>query len=139
VTCHHPHTMTSALSLSAPFAELPAHYLSNRMRTATSPRLGIRYDPWKWLTFRAGLYEAYRAPTLAELCRQSSVESLVLLPNPNLGPEFLQGGDIGAEFRKVQGLTLGWTGYLDYLRNPISNVVTATNPVTGVDEQYGQK
>lgn len=53
----------------------PAH-----MRTATSPRLGVRYNPMKWLTLRAGLYEAFRVPTLAELYRQSSVESLVLLP-----------------------------------------------------------
>jgi len=56
----------------------------DRTRTATSPRLGLRYDPWKWLTLHVGLYEAYRAPTLAELYRQSSVESLVLVPNPKL-------------------------------------------------------
>lgn len=70
----------------------PAH-----MRTATSPRLGVRYNPMKWLTLRAGLYEAFRVPTLAELYRQSSVESLVLLPNPNLGPEFLQGARSGSK------------------------------------------
>jgi len=106
---------------------------TNRVRTATSPRLGVRYDPWKWLTLRLGLYEAYRAPTLAELYRQSSVEDLVLIPNPNLSPEYLQGGEIGAQFRWVPGLILGWTGYWDYLHNPINNVVTATNPVTGAD------
>lgn len=106
---------------------------ANRMRTATSPRLALRYGPWTWLTLRAGLYEAYRAPTLAELYRQSSVESLVLLPNPNLTPEFFDGGEIGARFSKIPGLILGWTGYWDYLHNPISNIVTATNPVTGED------
>ena len=63
---------------------------SNRVRSATSPRLGIRYDPWKWLTLRLGVYEAYRAPTLAELYRQSSVEDLVLNPNPNLGPNIFR-------------------------------------------------
>ena len=106
---------------------------ADRMRTATSPRLGLRYAPWNWLRLRAGLYEAYRAPTLAELYRQSSVESLVLLPNPKLSPEFFDGGEIGAQMTKVPGLTLGWTGYWDYLHHPISNVVTATNPVTGAD------
>jgi iron complex outermembrane receptor protein len=106
---------------------------SDRVRTATSPRLGVRYEPWKWLTLRAGLYEAYRAPTLAELYRQSSVEDLTLFPNPKLRPEFLEGGEIGAQFRKIRGLTLGWTGYWNYLHHPISNVVTAVNPVTGQD------
>jgi outer membrane receptor protein involved in Fe transport len=105
----------------------------DRMRTATSPRLTVRYGPWNWLTLRAGVYEAYRSPTLAELYRQSSVESLVLLPNPNLSPEFFDGGEIGARFTKIPGLILGWTGYWDYLHRPISNVVTATNPVTGED------
>ena len=106
---------------------------ADHMRTATNPRFGLRYGPWSWLTLHAGLYEAYRAPTLAELYRQSSVENLVLLPNPQLGPEFLDGGEIGAQFRKIPGLTLGWTGYWDYLHNPIGNVVTATSPVTGAD------
>ncbi len=82
-----------------------------------------------------GLYEAYRAPTLAELYRQSSVEDLILLPNPKLSPEFLEGGEIGAQFRGVSGLTLGWTGYWDYLHNPINNVVTSVNPVTGADAE----
>jgi iron complex outermembrane recepter protein len=108
---------------------------ADHMRTATSPRFGLRYGPWNWLALHAGLYEAYRAPTLAELYRQSSVESLVLLSNPNLSPEFLDGGEIGVQFSKVPGLTLGWTGYWDYLHSPISNVVTATNPVTGADEE----
>ena len=107
----------------------------DRVRTATSPRLGVRYGPWTWLALHAGLYEAYRAPTLAELYRQSSVEDLVLLPNPNLSPEFFEGGEIGAQFRWIPGLTAAWTGYWDYLHNPISNVVTATDPVTGEDAE----
>jgi iron complex outermembrane recepter protein len=105
----------------------------NRMRTAASPRMGLRYGPWNWLTLRAGLYEAYRAPTLAELYSQSSVESLVLLPNPKLTPEFFDGGEIGAQFTGIRGLVVGWTGYWDYLHHPISDVVTATNPATGAD------
>jgi outer membrane receptor protein involved in Fe transport len=108
---------------------------TNRVRTATSPRLGIRYDPWKWLNLHLGLYEAYRAPTLAELYRQSSVEDLVLLPNPRLNPEWLDGGEIGAVFKLIHGLTAGWTGYWDNLHDPINNVVTATNPVTGADAE----
>jgi iron complex outermembrane receptor protein len=109
---------------------------SNRVRSATSPRLGLRYDPWKWLTLRFGVYEAYRAPTLAELYRQSTVEDLVLSPNPRLRPEYLEGGEIGGQLHTIPGFpgfTFGLTGYWDYLHDPINNVVTATNPITGAD------
>ena len=108
---------------------------SDRTRTATSPKFGLRYAPWRWLAVRGGLYEAFRAPTLAELYRQSSVESLVLLPNPKLTPEFLQGGEIGVDVTAPGSLTLGLTGYWDILRKPIGNIVTATDPVTGADAQ----
>jgi len=50
-----------------------------------------------------------------------------------LSPEFFEGGELGAQFSKIPGLILGWTGYWDYLHHPISNVVTATNPLTGAD------
>jgi iron complex outermembrane receptor protein len=107
----------------------------DRTRTATSPKLGLRYTLLQWATLRGNLYEAFRAPTLAELYRQSSVESLVLVPNPKLAPEFLQGGDIALESKELAGLTLSVTGYWDILHKPISNVVTAVNPVTRADAQ----
>jgi outer membrane receptor protein involved in Fe transport len=87
------------------------------------------------LTLRAGLYEAFRAPTLAELYRRSSVENLVLLPNPKLAPEFLQGGEIGLELTPAEPFTLGVIGYWNILHRPISNIVTATDPVTGADAE----
>ncbi len=108
---------------------------SNHVRTATSPRLGIRYDVFKWLTFRGNAYEAYRAPTLAELFRQSSVEDLVLLPNPRLEPEFFYGVDGGFAMKLIPGLTSSWTGFWGNLHNPINNVVTASNPITGADAE----
>jgi iron complex outermembrane recepter protein len=110
----------------------------DRMRTATSPRMGVRYTPWQWLILRGGLYEAFRAPTLAELYRQSSVEDLILLPNPELSPEFLEGGEIGLDLRN-RGLTLGLTAYWNTLHHPISNVVTAIDPVTGADAARTRK
>jgi outer membrane receptor protein involved in Fe transport len=82
-----------------------------------------------------GVYQAFRVPTLAELYRQSSVEDLVLLPNPNLSPEFLEGGEIGFQCRKWKGLSFGATAYWDILHDPISNVVTAADPITGEDAE----
>jgi iron complex outermembrane receptor protein len=107
----------------------------NRTRTATSPKLGARYALLPGLTLRGGLYQAFRAPTLAELYRQSSVESLVLRPNPKLDPEFLAGGEEGLDLGGFHGMTLALTGYWDILRHPISNIVTAVNPLTGADAE----
>jgi iron complex outermembrane receptor protein len=122
--------------VDTPAAGIPSTVtFPTHMRTATSPKLGMRYNPWNWLTLRAAIYEAFRVPTLAELYRQSSVEDLVLLPNPNLSPEFMEGGEIGFQFRKWEGLTLSATGYWDILHHPISNVVTASNPITGEDAE----
>ncbi len=108
---------------------------SDRTRTATSPKLGIRYEVWRWLTLRGALYQAFRAPTLAELYRQSSVEDLVLLPNPKLKPEFLEGGEAGIDLVAAGPFSLALTGYWDIMHNPISNVVTATDPKTHEDTQ----
>ncbi len=47
----------------------------------------------------------------------------------------MQGGEIGFQFRKWKGLTFGATGYWDILHHPISNVVTASNPITGDDAE----
>jgi outer membrane receptor protein involved in Fe transport len=117
-----------------PCGPASTQHFSNQMRTATSPRLGVRYDMFKWLEFRGSLYEAYRAPTLAELYRQSSVEDLVLVPNPNLKPEFLYGADGGFVLKPIPGLTASWTGFWNNLFNPINNVVTASFP-DGSDAQ----
>jgi iron complex outermembrane receptor protein len=115
---------------------LTVTHFPDRMRTATSPKLGFRYAPTDWLTLRGGLYEAFRAPTLAELYRQSSVEDLVLKPNPNLSPEFLQGGEAGVELSRIlPNVILDLTGYWDILHKPISDVVTAINPITEADAE----
>ena len=108
---------------------------ANRTRTATSPKIGLRYALLRWLNLRGAVYEAFRAPTLAELYRQSSVESLLLVPNPKLSPEFLEGGEAGLQVQNLAGTSLGITGYWDMLHKPISNVVTAVNPITGADEE----
>jgi outer membrane receptor protein involved in Fe transport len=110
-------------------------HFPDHTRTATSPKAAVRYDLTRWLRLRGALYQAFRAPTLAELYRQSSVESLVLLPNPKLSPEFLEGGEAGTEIHNHLGLSLGVTGYWDILHKPISNVVTAVNPITGADAE----
>jgi iron complex outermembrane receptor protein len=94
----------------------------DRDDTAVSPKLTFRYELLDGLAVRGAGYEAFRAPTLAEQTRISSIESLVFLPNLNLRPEFLDGGELGFDYWGVPGLTARLTGYINYLRDVITTV-----------------
>jgi len=107
----------------------------DRSYTAISPRLSFRYQFWPWLALHGAGYQAFRAPTLAELYRQSSVEGLVLLANPRLRPEYLEGGELGFDYTGFPGLNTRLTAYWNNLRRPIANVTTAHDPTTGEDAE----
>ena len=96
--------------------------VQDRDDTAVSPKLSFRYEFLDGLAVRGAGYQAFRAPTLAEQTRISSVESLVFLPNLNLRPEFLDGGELGFDYWGVPGLTARLTGYINYLRDVITVV-----------------
>lgn len=104
-------------------------------RTAWSPRLSFRYQLREGLALRGAGYQAFRAPTLSELYRRSSIEGLVLRENPHLGPEFLEGGELGFDYTGLPGLNARLTGYWNNLRSPIANLTTARDPVTGEDTE----
>src|SRR4030095_15857748 len=87
---------------------------------------------------RGAGYQAFRAPTLSELYRQSSVEGLVLRANPSLRPEYLEGGELGFDYTGFPGLQVGLTAYWNNLRRPIANVTTAHDPTTGEDSERGR-
>jgi len=106
-----------------------------RSHTPFSPRLSFRYQLWPALAVRGAGYQAFRAPTLAELYRQSSVEGLVLRANPGLRPEYLEGGEIGFDYTGLTSLNTRLTAYWNNLRRPIANVTTAHDPTTGEDSE----
>ena len=110
----------------------------SRDETAFSPRLSFRYQLRPWLAIRGAGYQAFRAPTLSELYRQSSVEGLVLRANPGLRPEYLEGGELGFDYTGIPGLQAGLTAYWNNLRRPIANVTTAHDPTTGEDSERGR-
>ncbi len=107
----------------------------SRSYTAISPRLSFRYQLWPWLALHGAGYQSFRAPTLAELYRQSSVEDLVLRANPHLRPEHLEGGEIGFDYTGIPDFTARFTAYWNNLRRPIANVTTAHDPITGEDAE----
>ena len=91
-------------------------------RTVTSPRLSFRYQLLDGLAVRGAGYQSFRAPTLSELTRESSVERLRFLPNRFLGPEFLEGGELGFDYTGFPGLSARLTAYWNNLRGVITTV-----------------
>ncbi len=91
-------------------------------RAAFNPRGDVLFKATDWLHVRAAGYRAFRAPTLAELYRRSQVESLVLLPNPNLSPERLNGAEIGVDLPILDNLEISATGFWNEVDNPIVSV-----------------
>jgi iron complex outermembrane receptor protein len=82
----------------------------------------VLYKATDWLHLRAAGYRGFRAPTLAELYRRSQVESLVLLPNPNLSPERLNGAEVGVDLPVFDTVDLRATGFWNEVDNPIVSV-----------------
>jgi outer membrane cobalamin receptor len=110
-------------------------HFRDRRGMPVSPKLGLRYDLGSGFALRGSGYRAFRAPTLAELYRRSSVEDLVLIENPRLRPEFLDGGEVGVDYLSPGRVEVHVTGYWNNIRDAISAITTAFDPVTGEDSQ----
>ena len=108
---------------------------ASQHRALFNPKLAFHYRLSEDWALRGGSYTAFRAPTLSELYRQSSVEDLVLQPNPTLGPEFLKGGEVGVDFWGKGPLRARLTGFWNNLRNPVGNMASIRDPVTGEDTE----
>jgi len=97
-------------------------HFSSRNQTAVNPRLSVRYRPAEWLAVDAAAYRGFRAPTLAELYRQTEVEDLTLLPNSGLSAERLNGAELGCDLPLLATLDARATGFWSEVNDPITNV-----------------
>jgi iron complex outermembrane receptor protein len=88
---------------------------ANRSKSAFSPRLGARYQLLKGLSIRGALYDAFRAPNLAELYRKQISATSITIPNPDLSPEHAFGREIGADWQPASWIQMKGTWYVaDY-------------------------
>ena len=104
-------------------------------RAAFNPRGDVLFKATDWLHVRAAGYRAFRAPTLAELYRRSQVEALVLLPNPNLSPERLNGAEVGVDLPVLDNLEVSATGFWNEVDNPILSVDVPESTCGGADSE----
>lgn len=80
------------------------------------------------VTLRAAAYRGWRLPTLNELYRPFRVGPDATAPNPELVPETLLGGEVGADFDLPSKWTVALTGYAARLKKAIANVTLGAGP-----------
>jgi outer membrane receptor protein involved in Fe transport len=80
-------------------------------RNHFSPRVGATYRIGSTLTLRGAVYDAFRAPNLAELYRKFVSGTNSNLPNPSLRPESARGQEAGFDLQPAQWLQLRGTYY----------------------------
>jgi outer membrane receptor protein involved in Fe transport len=113
------------------FTRLPGREpqtFASRDAVEWSPRLAARWALAPGLGLRAAAYGAFGPPTLRDLYRSSAFRGQENLPNPQLGPERLAGGELGLELE-----TTRLQGQLNLFHNEIEDVIAdvtlATDPV----------
>ena len=80
-------------------------------RNHFSPRVGATYRIGSALTLRGAVYDAFRAPNLAELYRKFVSGTNSNLPNPSLRPESAHGQEAGFDLQPARWLQLRGTYY----------------------------
>ncbi|MBV9774186.1 MAG: TonB-dependent receptor [Gemmatimonadetes bacterium] len=88
-----------------------------RSDAALSPRLGAKLQLLPGLAVRGSVYRAFRAPTLSEQYRTFLSGNNTFLPNPQLGPEHLTGGDVGVDWQPAARLELRATAFRNTMRD----------------------
>lgn len=90
----------------------------DKNKNSFDPRLALRYQLRESVALRGAVYRAFRAPTLDNLYRGFSTTSGTFLPNSQLGPETLVGGEAGGDIR-LGKLVVGLTGF----RNDVHDLI----------------
>jgi outer membrane receptor protein involved in Fe transport len=91
-------------------------------KNSFDPRFAVRYRLTRMLALRGVVYRAFRAPTLDNLYRGFSTTSGTFLPNSQLGPETMVGGEVGSD------LHIGhFVGGLTVFRNDVHNLIGSRN------------
>jgi outer membrane receptor protein involved in Fe transport len=93
----------------------------DNVQTALNPKLGLSYRLDDRLRIGASFYQAFRAPTLNELYRGFGFAGFSFLPNENLNPERLIGGDakLEADLLPNGRLLLRTVGHHDEIKDQI--------------------
>jgi len=101
--------------------------LSDKNDTVASPRIGARYRISDQISVWGDAATGFRSPTLNELYRRFSVGTTLTLPNPELGPERLKGGELGISVMPISNLTWRTTWFDNRVKDPVANLTITPN------------
>ena len=99
----------------------------NRNGWEPSASAGLAFRPISNVRLRASGYTNWRLPTLNELYRPYRVGADAIAANPDLRPERVKGGEIGASFDNGNA-RIGITLFANHLDKAIANVTLARGP-----------
>lgn len=94
----------------------------DKSKNSFDPRLAARYRLTSMVALRGAIYRAFRAPTLDNLYRGFSTTSGTFLPNSQLDPETMIGGEIGSDLHAGK-----FTGGFTVFRNDVHNLIGSRN------------
>lgn len=87
---------------------------------APSGNIGIVWSPISTLRFNAIGSTGFRAPNLDDLSKVfESAAGTLIVPNPDLKPEYAFGGELGGSWEFTKGVQLELNGYYTALTNAI--------------------
>lgn len=101
------------------------------------PRLAASFRVNDAFKARGAWYRGFRAPTLAELFRRFGTTTFVGLPNPELDPERLNGGELGVDLN-VGSLSTQINVFQNNVEDFVGGVVVAFRPFTTRNENIGE-
>lgn len=103
---------------------------------ALTGSLGINWKQSDFLRLRAGASSAFRAPNIDDIGKIFDSEpGSVVVPNPDLKPEYAYNGEIGADFNFNDFIKLNVTGYYTYLDNAMVRRDFSLDGRTEIDYQ----
>jgi len=92
-------------------------------RDAVSPRIGVRIDPVRDITLKAGYGWGFRAPTLKEMNYDFVQGTTRILGNSELKPEVSRTYNAGIAYRATQRLTFSVNGYYHQISDKINRML----------------
>ncbi len=103
---------------------------------ALTGSLGMNWMQNDFVNWRVGFSTAFRAPNIDDIGKIFDSEpGSVVVPNPDLKPEYAYNGELGGNFNFSENLRLGLTGYYTYLDNAMVRRDFNLNGVTEIDYQ----
>ncbi|OQX68129.1 MAG: hypothetical protein B6A08_12045 [Sorangiineae bacterium NIC37A_2] len=105
--------------------------IDSQFGSQLSPKLAFKWDPWDFLTVRAGYGRGFRAPSFQELLLrfENAAVGYVVSGNPDLRAESSHSVDLGMEYRPHRD----WLASVTLFRNDLSDMITTELAGTSSD------